>query len=71
MDVDTHDLKITDIMRYTTINTGNGATNARNVLIRMDTNQGIYGLGEVRDSGDARFALFLKKVDYWVSILLM
>ncbi len=53
------DLKITD-MRYTTITNGNGATNARNVLLRMDTNQGIYGLGEVRDGGDARFALFLK-----------
>ena len=53
------DLKITD-MRYTTITNGNGATNARNVLIRIDTNQGIYGLGEVRDGGDARFALFLK-----------
>lgn len=53
------DLKITD-MRYTTITNGNGATNARNVLLRIDTNQGIYGLGEVRDGGDARFALFLK-----------
>jgi L-alanine-DL-glutamate epimerase-like enolase superfamily enzyme len=53
------DLKITD-MRYTTITNGTGATNARNVLLRIDTNQGIYGLGEVRDGGDARFALFLK-----------
>jgi hypothetical protein len=53
------DLKITD-MRYTTITNGNGATNARNVLLRIDTNQGIYGLGEVRDGGDARFALYLK-----------
>lgn len=53
------DLKITD-MRYTTITNGTGATNARNVIIRIDTNQGIYGLGEVRDGGDARFALYLK-----------
>ncbi len=53
------DLKITD-MRYTTISNGTAATNARNVIIRIDTNQGIYGLGEVRDGGDARYALFLK-----------
>ena len=52
-------LRITD-MRYTTISNGTGATNARNVIIRIDTNQGIYGLGEVRDGADARFALFLK-----------
>lgn len=53
------DLKITD-MRYTTISNGTGATNARNVIIRVDTNQGIYGLGEVRDGGDYRFAMYLK-----------
>lgn len=53
------DLKITD-MRYTTISNGTGATNARNVIIRIDTNQDIYGLGEVRDGADARFALYLK-----------
>ena len=53
------DLKITDL-RYTTISNGTGATNARNVILRIDTNQGIYGLGEVRDGGDARFALYLK-----------
>lgn len=53
------DLKITD-MRYTTVANGTGATNARNVIIRIDTNQGIYGLGEVRDGGDYRYALFLK-----------
>jgi L-alanine-DL-glutamate epimerase-like enolase superfamily enzyme len=53
------DLKITDL-RYTTISNGTGATNARNVIIRIDTNQGIYGLGEVRDGADARYALFLK-----------
>lgn len=29
-------------------------------IIRIDTNQGIYGLGEVRDGADGRYALFLK-----------
>jgi L-alanine-DL-glutamate epimerase-like enolase superfamily enzyme len=29
-------------------------------IIRIDTNQGIYGLGEVRDGASARYALFLK-----------
>lgn len=29
-------------------------------IIRVDTNQGIYGLGEVRDGADGRFALMLK-----------
>ena len=53
------DLRITD-MRYATVANGTGATNARNVIIRIDTNQGIYGLGEVRDGGDYRYALFLK-----------
>src|SRR3954452_8254942 len=52
-------LKITD-MRYTTISNGTAATNARNVIIRIDTTEGIYGLGEVRDGADVRFALFLK-----------
>ncbi|WP_026463016.1 mandelate racemase/muconate lactonizing enzyme family protein [Adhaeribacter aquaticus] len=53
------ELRITD-MRYTTVSNGTAFTNARNVIIRIDTNQGIYGLGEVRDGGDARYALFLK-----------
>ncbi len=53
------DLKITD-MRYATIANGTSYTNARNVVIRIDTNQGIYGLGEVRDGADPRYALFLK-----------
>ncbi|MEO5563600.1 MAG: mandelate racemase/muconate lactonizing enzyme family protein, partial [Chitinophagaceae bacterium] len=48
------DLKITD-MRYCIIqNVG------RTPIIRIDTNQGIYGLGEVRDGADERFALMLK-----------
>ena len=29
-------------------------------LIRIDTNQGISGFGEVRDGGSARYALFFK-----------
>jgi len=45
------DLKITD-MRIAMI--------ANKPIIRIDTNQGIYGLGEVRDGADGRYALFLK-----------
>lgn len=48
------DLKITD-MRVAVIGDG-----GRKPLIRIDTNQGIYGLGEVRDGGDERYALMLK-----------
>ncbi|MDP4679428.1 MAG: mandelate racemase/muconate lactonizing enzyme family protein, partial [Cyclobacteriaceae bacterium] len=29
-------------------------------IIKIDTNQGIYGLGEVRDHGSPKYALFLK-----------
>ncbi len=48
------DLKITD-MRYCVLqNVG------RTPIIRIDTNQGIYGLGEVRDGADERYALMLK-----------
>ncbi|MFT3748903.1 MAG: mandelate racemase/muconate lactonizing enzyme family protein [Agriterribacter sp.] len=49
------DLKITD-MRYTVAT----STTGRCPIIRIDTNQGIYGLGEVRDGADWRYALFLK-----------
>lgn len=45
------DLKITDLrIAYTT----------KAPIIKIDTNQGIYGLGEVRDQGSPRYALFLK-----------
>lgn len=45
------ELKITDL-RYAKV---------RNwPMLRIDTNQGIYGLGEVRDGGDPRYALMLK-----------
>jgi L-alanine-DL-glutamate epimerase-like enolase superfamily enzyme len=48
------DLRITD-MRVAVIGDG-----GRKAIIRIDTNQGIYGLGEVRDGGDERYALMLK-----------
>jgi L-alanine-DL-glutamate epimerase-like enolase superfamily enzyme len=48
------DLKITDLRVAVTTVLG------RTAMIRIDTNQGIYGLGEVRDGADARYALFLK-----------
>ncbi len=48
------DLKITDLRYAITGVLGNTA------IIRIDTNQGIYGLGEVRDGADVRYALMLK-----------
>src|SRR5690606_35846519 len=48
------DLKRTE-MRYALTNVMGGTA-----IIRIDTNQGIYGLGEVRDAADVRYALFLK-----------
>jgi len=48
------DLKITD-MRYALTSVMGGTA-----IIRIDTNQGIYGLGEVRDGADPRYALLLK-----------
>tara|TARA_R110002049_G_scaffold61453_5_gene163729 strand:+ start:35153 stop:36652 length:1500 start_codon:yes stop_codon:yes gene_type:complete len=48
------ELKITD-MRYALTNVMGGTA-----IIRIDTNQGIYGLGEVRDAADVRYALMLK-----------
>jgi L-alanine-DL-glutamate epimerase-like enolase superfamily enzyme len=48
------DLKITDL-RVTAVRAPMYA-----VLIRIDTNQGIYGLGEVRDGASKNFALVLK-----------
>jgi len=44
------DLKITD-MRYAVVMNGY----ARCPVIRIDTNQGIYGLGEVRDGASWRY----------------
>jgi L-alanine-DL-glutamate epimerase-like enolase superfamily enzyme len=48
------ELKITDLRYCVT------AVMGRTAIIRIDTNQGIYGLGEVRDGADVRYALFLK-----------
>ncbi len=48
------ELKITD-MRYVVTNVMGGTP-----IIKLETNQGIHGLGEVRDAADARYALFLK-----------
>jgi L-alanine-DL-glutamate epimerase-like enolase superfamily enzyme len=45
------ELKITDLrIAYT----------SKAPIIKIDTNQGIYGLGEVRDHGSPKYALFLK-----------
>src|SRR6476661_4520728 len=49
-------LKITD-MRVTTIAKPGPSPCP---IIRIDTNQGVYGLGEVRDGASATYALFLK-----------
>ena len=49
------DLKITD-MRYAVVMNGH----ARCPVIRIDTNQGISGWGEVRDGATWRYAMFLK-----------
>lgn len=48
------ELKITDLRYCVTTVLG------RTAIIRIDTNQGIYGLGEVRDGADPRYALMLK-----------
>lgn len=49
------ELKITDL-RYTTLmHLGRPIT-----IVRLETNQDIYGLGEVRDGADKRYALMLK-----------
>jgi L-alanine-DL-glutamate epimerase-like enolase superfamily enzyme len=48
------ELKITDMRIAVIGNVG------RTTIIRIETNQGIYGLGEVRDGADERYALMLK-----------
>jgi L-alanine-DL-glutamate epimerase-like enolase superfamily enzyme len=50
-------LKITD-MRYCVLQLAEDGS--RNTIIKIDTNQGISGLGEVRDAADERYALMLK-----------
>ena len=49
-------LKITDLRVATLVKPGPSPC----PLIRIDTDQGVYGLGEVRDGASATYALFLK-----------
>src|SRR6202165_5063569 len=49
-------LKITDLRVATIIKPGPSPC----PIIRIDTNQGVYGLGEVRDGASPTYALFLK-----------
>src|SRR5437899_8151313 len=50
------DLKITDLRIATVVKPGPSPC----PIIRIDTNQGVYGLGEVRDGASPTYALFLK-----------
>jgi L-alanine-DL-glutamate epimerase-like enolase superfamily enzyme len=50
------DLKITDLRVATVVKPGPSPC----TLIRVDTNQGVYGLGEVRDGASPTYALMLK-----------
>ena len=49
-------LKITDLRVATVVKPGPGPC----TIVRLDTNQGVYGLGEVRDGSSPSYALFLK-----------
>ena len=49
-------LKITDLRVATLVKPGPSPC----PIIRIDTNQGVYGLGEVRDGASPTYALFLK-----------
>jgi L-Ala-D/L-Glu epimerase / N-acetyl-D-glutamate racemase len=49
-------LKITDLRVAIVVKPGPSPC----PIIRIDTNQGVYGLGEVRDGASATYALFLK-----------
>jgi L-alanine-DL-glutamate epimerase-like enolase superfamily enzyme len=49
-------LKITDLRVATIVKPGPSPC----TIVRLDTNQGVYGLGEVRDAASATYALFLK-----------
>jgi hypothetical protein len=50
------DLKITDLRVATLVKPGPSPC----PVIRIDTNQGVYGLGEVRDGSSPTYALMLK-----------
>jgi len=49
-------LRITDLRVATVVKPGPSPC----TIVRLDTNQGVYGLGEVRDASSATYALFLK-----------
>src|ERR1700746_481819 len=49
-------LKITDLRVATVVKPGPSPC----PIIRIDTNQEVYGLGEVRDGASSTYALFLK-----------
>jgi L-alanine-DL-glutamate epimerase-like enolase superfamily enzyme len=49
-------LKITDLRVATVVKPGPGPC----TIVRIDTNQGVYGLGEVRDAASPTYALMLK-----------
>jgi L-alanine-DL-glutamate epimerase-like enolase superfamily enzyme len=49
-------LKITDLRIATVVKPGPSPC----PIVRLDTNQGVYGLGEVRDGASPTYALFLK-----------
>jgi len=49
-------LKITDLRIATVVKPGPSPC----TIVRLDTNQGVYGLGEVRDGASRTYALFLK-----------
>ena len=49
-------LKITDLRIATVVKPGPSPC----TIVRLDTNQGVYGLGEVRDGASSTYALFLK-----------
>src|SRR5258708_29856554 len=49
-------LKITDLRIANVVKPGPSPC----PIIRIDTDQGVYGLGEVRDGASATYALFLK-----------
>ncbi len=53
------DLKITDVRVAALQLTERGW---KCPLIRIDTNQGIYGIGEVRDGASYNYALMLKRL---------
>ena len=54
------DLRITDLRIAEKGCCGGSSGSLPNRIIRIDTNQGISGIGDIRDGTDQRFALFLK-----------